>query len=44
MTGAEELKHLRRNFMLEVSFNAIWSASPILCVLGTSFESNEVQE
>ncbi|KAK4700303.1 hypothetical protein P7C70_g5949, partial [Phenoliferia sp. Uapishka_3] len=30
---AEELRHLRRNFMLEVSFNAIWSASPILCVL-----------
>ncbi|KAM0756050.1 P-loop containing nucleoside triphosphate hydrolase protein [Meredithblackwellia eburnea MCA 4105] len=30
---AEELKHLRTNFMLEVSFNAIWSVSPILCVL-----------
>lgn len=29
----EELKQLRRNFLLEVAFNAIWSVSPILCVL-----------
>ncbi|KAI5478748.1 ATP-binding cassette transporter [Pseudohyphozyma bogoriensis] len=29
----EELKQLRRNFYLEVGFNAIWSISPILCVL-----------
>ncbi|KAK4047906.1 hypothetical protein OIV83_005089 [Microbotryomycetes sp. JL201] len=28
-----ELAHLRRNFLLEVAFNAIWSVSPILCVL-----------
>jgi hypothetical protein len=27
---------LRRNYALEVSFNAIWGVSPILCVL-TSF-------
>lgn len=32
-TGAEELGHLRRNFLLEVGFNALWSVSPILCVL-----------
>lgn len=30
---SEELKQLRRNFLLEVAFNAIWSVSPILCVL-----------
>ncbi|GAA5864423.1 hypothetical protein JCM1840_000490 [Sporobolomyces johnsonii] len=28
-----ELTQLRRNFFLEVSFQAIWSISPILCVL-----------
>ncbi|KAM0789106.1 hypothetical protein ACM66B_003161 [Microbotryomycetes sp. NB124-2] len=28
-----ELGHLRRNFLLEVAFNGIWSVSPILCVL-----------
>lgn len=39
LTGNEELKHLRHNFLLEVSFNAIWSASPILCVLGESLIS-----
>lgn len=40
MAGNEELKHLRHNFLLEVSFNAIWSASPILCVLGEFFSSD----
>ena len=30
---AEELKQLRRNFYLEVIFQAIWGVSPILCVL-----------
>lgn len=43
----EELKHLRRNFLLEVAFNAIWSVSPILCVLVsfwvyTSFQGQEL--
>ncbi|KAL8277515.1 hypothetical protein RQP46_010070 [Phenoliferia psychrophenolica] len=39
---AEELRHLRRNFMLEVSFNAIWSASPILCVLVSFYVYTQV--
>ncbi|GAA6021159.1 hypothetical protein JCM10207_008338 [Rhodosporidiobolus poonsookiae] len=30
---SDELKQLRWNFWLEVSFQAIWSVSPILCVL-----------
>lgn len=29
----EELRFLKRNFYLEVAFQFIWTASPILCVL-----------
>lgn len=31
----EELKHLKWNFTLEVAFQFIWTASPILCILGS---------
>jgi ABC-type multidrug transport system fused ATPase/permease subunit len=36
----EELAHLRWNFYLEVAFQFIWTASPILCVLGEFFISS----
>jgi len=42
--GNEELKHLRHNFLLEVVFDAIWSVSPILCVLVSFYVFTSVME